>query len=74
MMENYVPIYLDLMEPIGVIELYYNMDAVNKSIVNVNELVTLGILIMVLIIVSAIIIFLFNNTIFKESNTTRKFL
>ena len=39
MMEIYIPITLDSVSPIGVIELYYNMDSINDSIVYHDQLI-----------------------------------
>lgn len=57
LMEIYVPVYLDSVEPVGVIELYYIMDSINESINQVNMLILFGVISMSLIIGIAIIVF-----------------
>ncbi len=57
LIEIYVPIYLDSIEPIGVIEIYYIMDAVNESINHVNLIILASVVTMSSIIGIAIIIF-----------------
>ena len=57
MMEIYIPITLDSVSPIGVIELYYNMDSINESITEIQFIIILTTLIFISIIISGIIIF-----------------
>lgn len=57
LMEIYVPISLDTLEPIGVIELYFILDSVNESIDHTLSLVYLIAVILIGIISTSIIIF-----------------
>ncbi len=57
LMEIYVPIYLDSIEPIGVIEIYYIMDIINESINHVNLIILASVVTMSSIIGIAITIF-----------------
>lgn len=57
MMEIYIPITLDSVYPIGVIELYYNMDSINDSITELQFITALNITIFIFIIVFGIILF-----------------
>jgi len=57
MMEIYIPINFESNETVGVIELYYNMDTINHSIVQLTNLILLSTLILVIIIISGIAIF-----------------
>lgn len=71
MMEIYIPISIKSTKPIGVIELYYNMDTVNESINQLSTLIITNTLGMVSIIVSGIIIFSI-ITIRSSSKTIRE--
>ena len=57
LMEIYIPIYLDSIESVGVIELYYNMDMVNESISQINLIIIISIITMSTIIGITIIVF-----------------
>ena len=68
MMEIYIPITLDSESPIGVIELYYNMDSINDSILETQFIVILNTVIFISIIISGII--LFSLFTIRSSNKT----
>lgn len=68
MMEIYIPITLDSMSPIGVIELYYNMDSINNSITETQFITMLNMFIFISIIISGII--LFSIITIRSSNKT----
>ncbi|WP_179360406.1 sensor histidine kinase [Nitrosopumilus cobalaminigenes] len=57
MMEIYIPITLDSTTPLGVIELYYNMDSINDTIAETQLITIINTVIFISIIVSGIIIF-----------------
>lgn len=68
MMEIYVPITLDSMSPVGVIELYYNMDSLNDSISEIQFIAVLNMVIFISIIISGIV--LFSIITIRSSNKT----
>ncbi len=57
LMEIYIPIYFDSTESVGVIEVYYVMDSINKSINQVNLIILFSIISMSSIIGIAIVVF-----------------
>ena len=68
MMEIYIPITLDSMSPVGVIELYYNMDSINDSISEIQFIAVLNMIIFISIIISGIT--LFSIITIRSSNKT----
>jgi len=57
LMEIYVPIYLDSIEPVGVIELYFSLDSINKSVDEVNSIIFTVVIFLIGLISVAIILF-----------------
>ena len=57
LMEIYVPIYFDSSQPEGVIELYYNMDPINQSIDESNQIILITVFSIILVIIAAIVVF-----------------
>jgi|APSaa5957512535_1039671.scaffolds.fasta_scaffold13899_4 signal transduction histidine kinase len=72
MMEIYIPITLDSVSPIGVIELYYNMDSINDSITETQLMIMMNMVIFISIIIFGIVFFSiftirsYNKTIEQE--------
>jgi signal transduction histidine kinase len=67
-MEIYIPITLDSVSPMGVIELYYNMDSINESITEIQFIAISTTLIFISIIISGIT--LFSIITIRSSNKT----
>lgn len=59
LMEVYIPISLDSAEPLGVIELYYNLDNVNSVIDSTQHLIIFLMLILTAVISAVIAVFVF---------------
>ena len=57
MMEIYIPITLDSASPIGVIELYYNMDSINATMAETQLITIINTVIFISIMISGIIVF-----------------
>ena len=57
MMEIYIPITLDSTSPLGVIELYYNLDSINDTIAETQFITIINTAIFISIIVSGIVVF-----------------
>ena len=76
LMEIYVPIYLNQLEPVGVIELYFSMDSINDSVNKVNNLVVtiavilIGLISLAIIVFSAIVAHSSKQTVEQEKFAT----
>jgi len=70
LMEIYIPITLDTIEPIGVIELYFSLDSINNSVAEINSTIFTVTIFLIGLISTAI--FLFSIGVVKISQQNIK--